>query len=201
VTFLQSWVTIARLVRPQGRNGEILADILTDFPERFATTRNAFVQHAEQQEPTPVEIERSWLHKSRIVLKFAHIDSISAAEELRGAELVIPASERIALDKDTAYIGDLIGCSVVDLSFSVPARIGRIRDVIQQEKTADLLVVAGDDGEEHRIPFAKAYLVRVDLKNRSIEMNLPPGMMEINAPLTDEERGGRLDQPASKGEI
>lgn len=186
-------------MRPQGRNGEILADILTDFPERFATTRHAFMQLAKQ-EPMPVEIERTWLHKGRVVLKFARVDSISAAEELRGAALVIPAGERVVLNGGEAYIEDLIGCSVVDLANRPPSRIGRIRDVIQQEKTADLLVIDGDDGAEYSIPFAKAYLVRIDWERRSVEMNLPSGMMGINAPLTEEERQDRLIRSQAKGE-
>lgn len=193
-------MTIARFVRAQGRNGEILADILTDFPERFAAMRHAFVWPANSREPRPIEIERTWLHKRRVVLKLAHVDSISAAEELRDAILVIPAEERMALGAGVAYIGDLIGCSVIDLGSAPPARIGRIRDVIQQKKTADLLVIDCDDGAEHSIPFAKAYLVRIDLERRSVEMNLPPGMMDINAPLTEEERRDRVIASPAKGE-
>lgn len=183
-----SWVSVARLIRPQGRRGEILAEILTDFPERFAQLRDAFLARDEHSTPTPVAIEQAWLHKGRVVLKFAGIDSISAAEILRAAEVVIPATERMPLSGDEAYIGDLVGCQLVDVGQPNHPVIGTIRDVIQQEQTADLLVVVADDGTEHWIPFAKAYLVRVDLPGHRVEMNLPPGLLEVNASLNEEER-------------
>lgn len=66
--------------------------------------------------------------------------------------------------------------------------VGAVRDVIQQEKTADLLVVTASDGTEHWIPFAKAYLERIDLAGRRLEMHLPVGLLEVNAPLNAEER-------------
>jgi 16S rRNA processing protein RimM len=191
----QSWVHLARLIRPQGRRGEVLAEILTDFPERFAELRNAFLWRSASHPAIPAIIEQSWLHKGKVVLKFAHVDSISAAEQLRGAELVIPASERVALDPGAVYIDDLIGCSLVDfLPDGNPAVVGTIRDVVQQEKTTDLLMVTGEDGSQYAIPFAKAYLVRIDLAGRRVEMNLPTGLLDVNAPLNEEERRTRQNE-------
>jgi 16S rRNA processing protein RimM len=191
----QSWVHLARLIRPQGRRGEVLAEILTDFPERFAELRNAFLWRSASLPAIPAIIEQSWLHKGKVVLKFAHVDSITAAETLRGAELVIPAAERVALGPDAVYIGDLVGCSLVDLrQAGNPTVVGTIRDVVQQEKTTDLLIVTGKNGSEHAIPFAKAYLVRIDLAGRRVEMNLPAGLLDVNAPLNEEERRARQDE-------
>ena len=196
----QSWVHLARVIRPQGRRGEVLAEILTDFPERFAEMRNAFLWRDTNLPATPAIIEQSWLHKGKVVLKFAQVDTISAAEALRGAELVIPAEERVTLDSDAVYISDLIGCRLVDLQADGPANhsvVGTILDVIQQEKTADLLIVAGEGGREYAIPFAKAYLVGVDLAGRRVEMNLPAGLLDVNAPLNEEERRARQDESES----
>jgi 16S rRNA processing protein RimM len=185
---LKPWTSVARLVRPQGRRGEILAEILTDFPERFAAMHEAFLRRQTGQPPTPISLEEAWLHKGRVVLKFAGINSITEADTLRGAELVIPAADRMQLDEDAAYIGDLKGCQLIDLSQPNHPLIGIVEDVIQQENTTDLLVVRGPDDTEHWIPFAKAYLVRLDLAGRRVEMNLPAGLLEVNAPLNEEER-------------
>lgn len=177
----------------------MLAEILTDFPERFAELRNAFLWRGGSLPVAPIAIEQSWLHKNRVVLKFAHVDSISAAEVLRGAEVVVPREERVPLEPDAIYISDLIGCRLVDLhpsGRSDPAIVGTIRDVIQQETTTDLLIVAGEDGTEYEIPFAKAYRVKIDLAGRRLEMNLPPGLLDVNSPLDEEERRARLqDEP------
>jgi 16S rRNA processing protein RimM len=182
---------VARLIRPQGRRGEVLAEILTDFPERFAATRQAFLMRGSALPPEPVTLEQSWLHKSKVVLKFVGVDSISAAEMLRGAEVVVPAAERVTLGPDAVYISDLLGCQVIDLHPADHPRIGIVRDVVQQPETTDLLLIETVDGDEISIPFAKSYLVRMDLAARRLEMDLPPGLLEVDAPLSEEEREAR----------
>lgn len=203
------WTILARLVRPQGRHGEILADIFTDFPERFADRKRLFLVQSETSSAPVREmaLESHWLHKGRIVLKFAGINSISDAEALRGLLAAIPESERAPLPEDTYYISDLAGCEVVDLSTGA-ATVGVVTDF---DRDAGVLIVkcpAGDEtgdetrdkgGDEALIPFAKAYLVRMDLKGKRIEMRLPPGLLDINAPMTDEERR-ELEESGSKEE-
>jgi 16S rRNA processing protein RimM len=188
------WVHIARLIRPQGRRGEVLAEILSDFPNRFAEMREAFLWRGDKHPPIPILLENSWLHKGKIVLKFAQVDSISAAEALRGADLVISAAERMPLQSDEVYISDLIGCECAEVpqdGDGPPHHLGTIRDVLRQEQTVDLLIVAGADGNEYEIPFAKAYVLNIDLAARRVEMRLPAGLLEVNAPLKDEERHAR----------
>jgi 16S rRNA processing protein RimM len=191
---IETWVHVARLIRPQGRRGEVLAEILSDFPGRFTEMRKAFLWRGDKRPVTPILLENSWLHKGKIVLKFAQVDSISSAEALRGADLVISAAERMPLQSDEVYISDLIGCECVDVPPGGDAArrvLGTIRDVLRQEQTADLLIVADDDGIEYEIPFAKAYLVNIDTAARRVEMRLPPGLLEVNAPLSEEERRAR----------
>jgi 16S rRNA processing protein RimM len=130
----------------------------------------------------PLKLESSWPHKGQIVLKFAGIDSISDAEKLVGCELQIPATERATLDAGSAYVGDLIGCVVFDGS----REIGKVRDVQFGAGEAPLLVV--DGAQQYDIPFADAFLKRVDVAQREIHMLLPEGMLEVNAPMTAEEK-------------
>lgn len=182
----EPWAILARLVRPQGRQGEILADILTDFPERFADRRRLFLVSSETSKEflRQAALERHWLHKGRVVLKLAGVDSISDAEKLRGLLVAIPKSERIALVDDSIYIGDLIGCEIIDVN-GAAAAIGVVTDF---DSEGGLLQVQTRGGNETLIPFAKAYLKTIDLAGKRIEMRLPEGLLEINAPVTDEER-------------
>jgi len=190
------WAILARLVRPQGRHGEILADLLTDFPERFAERRRLFlvVSETSRTPPREVTLERHWLHKGRVVLKCSGIDSINDVELLRGLLVAIPASERAELTEGSIYISDLIGCEVVDVS-SAPVSIGKITDV---DRGSGLLVLQPGDSGEILIPFAKAYLANIDLKGKRIEMRLPDGLLDINAPISEEER--RALDTTSEGE-
>jgi len=182
----EPWIMVARLIRPQGRHGEILADILTDFPERFAERKRLYLVGSETS-GTPVreiELEHHWLHKGRVVLKFAGIDSINDAETLRGLMVAIPESERAPLPEDTYYISELVGCEIVDVSAGA-APIGVVTDF---DRNAAVFTVKRPAGDEALIPFAKAYLVRMDLQGKHIEMRLPAGLLDINTPMTKEER-------------
>jgi len=180
------WAIVARLVRPQGRRGEILADLLTDFPERFAERKRLYllVSESSPQPGREVTLEQHWLHKGRIVLKFSGVDSINDAEALRDLLVAIPVSERAPLTGGAVYISDLIGCEVVDLA-SAATPIGRIVDV---DGEGGLLIIRPTRGEEMLIPFAKDYLVAIDIASKRIEMRLPGGLFDINAPITEEER-------------
>jgi 16S rRNA processing protein RimM len=205
----QRWAILAHLLRPQGRKGELLAELLTDFPERFTERRRVFLQRATPQPnnaapPAEYTLEAHWLpmgkNAGRVVLKFAGVDSINDAEQLKGFDVLIPIEERATLEEDAAYISDLIGCTVFNGSHPV----GTIEDIAfptatpQEPSDANavpLLVVRGGHGREYLIPFAKIWLRTLDIASQRVEMQLPEGLLEINAPVTDEEK--RLAQTSS----
>ena len=180
------WAWLARIRRPQGRKGEVFADILTDFPEKFAGRRTlwllkegATVGHA-QKLPQQVELIAHWLHKGGIVLHFAGFDSISDAETLGGQIVAIPLAERAPLAQDEVYIADLVGCTLFDVAGAAPVEVGEIEDVDRTAGPVALLVVRGATGEV-LIPFAKSFLRTLDLANKRIEMDLPEGLTDLNA--------------------
>src|SRR5271168_3608475 len=148
------WVVVARIVRPQGRHGEALAELLTDFPERFAERKRLFLL-SPKTAPRPIELERHWLHQGRIVLKFAGIDSINDVETLRGLEVAIPKAERAPLEDGAVYIADLIGSTLVDSRTT--AEIGEIIEVDRESSATALLVVKSAAKPEILVPFAKAF--------------------------------------------
>ncbi len=182
----ESWVWLAHLKRPQGRKGEVFADILTDFPEKFAERKRLWLlpekaAAGRSTSPREIELANHWLHKGGIVLHFAGIDSISAAETLAGLIVAIPRTERAALDEDEVYIGDLIGCTLLDVGPATPLAIGEIEGVDRTAGPVALLVVRGAAGEI-LIPFAKSFLRKIDLEARRVEMALPEGLTDLNAP-------------------
>jgi 16S rRNA processing protein RimM len=181
MTPTEPWVWLARIRRPQGRRGEVFADILTDFPEKFAERRQLWLlpQSPASAAPREVELIHHWLHKGGIVLHFAGIDSISAAETLAGLGVAIPREQRVPLAEGEAYIGDLIGCTLVDLAGPEPVTVGEIEDVDLTAGPAPLLVIRAAHGEV-LVPYAKAFLRRLDLENKRVEMALPEGLIDLN---------------------
>ena len=187
MTGTEPWAWLARIRRTQGRKGEVFAEILTDFPEKFEERRELWLlpepvsARPEEQAGAarPVSLVAHWLHKGGIVLHFAGVDSISAAEALTGMIVAIPRADRAPLGEDEAYVGDLIGCTLVDVTPPHPAPVGEIEDVDTTAGAAPLLVIRGSSGEV-LVPFARSYLRKLDLANRSVEMALPEGLVDLN---------------------
>lgn len=189
------WVWLARVRRPQGRKGEVFAEILTDFPEKFAERRRLWLLAERDAKvrslgkkitparagPREMKLLNHWLHKGGVVLHFAGIESISAAEELTGLGVAIPQAERTKLGEDEAYIGDLMGCVLVDVAGSEPVEVGMIEDVDRSAGPVAMLIVKGAKGEII-VPFAKTYLRRIDLEQKRVEMDLPEGLVDLNRP-------------------
>jgi 16S rRNA processing protein RimM len=186
------WILIAHIVRPHGRHGELAADLLTDFPERFHGRSRLWLIPSTRVGTAPREIhmENFWFLRSRVIFKFEGIDSISAAEGIRGYDVAIPQAERAPLESGAWYAADLIGCRVCDLDGS--GEIGEIVDIDRGSSSTDLLVVrckrAAQPDSDVLVPFVREYLVRVDLDERRVEMRLPEGLLDINAPLSEEEK-------------
>jgi 16S rRNA processing protein RimM len=183
------FVTIARVAKTQGRHGEVAATLLTDFPELFEMRKKLFAlggktkpSDAAGVSRRKLDLDEHWFHKSMVVLKFAGVDSISEAEMLVGSEIQIPRSERAALGSDEFYVSDLTGCTVTDSG----REIGKIKDVQFGSGEAPLLVIEGE--KEYLVPFAAAYIEKIALEQKRLEMKLPEGMLELDAPLNQEEK-------------
>lgn len=177
-----SYTAIARLLRPQGRKGELLAELLTDFPERFATTGSVLLESASG-EPAEVKLEDHWFpvgrNEGKIVVKLAGVESINDAELLAGKLLLVRDEDRVALGEDRVWISDLVGCEL----FHHDHPIGVVEDVHANgaPQGASLLVVRKHgSGDELLVPFVDAYILSLDVANKRIEMKLPDGLLEIN---------------------
>ena len=191
MTTPEDWVWLARIRHTQGRKGEVFANILTDFPEKFAERKQLWLLDdsaakstlptAASASPREVELIAHWLHKGGIVLHYAGVDSISAAETLKGLTVAIPRSARAALAEDEVYTADLIGCALIDVAGAEPVTVGEIESVDRTAGAVALLLVLGTSGEV-LIPFAKSFLKKIDLKAKRVEMVLPAGLVELNTP-------------------
>src|ERR1700721_1959505 len=104
-----TWIVLAHLLRPQGRKGELLAELFTDFPERFEERTRVFLAasgfEGEAAEARSAEVVSFWLpvgkNEGRIVLQFAGVETITQAEGLAGLEVIVPHEERMALDDES----------------------------------------------------------------------------------------------------
>ncbi|MDR3764940.1 MAG: ribosome maturation factor RimM [Acidobacteriota bacterium] len=173
-----AFITIARVQKVQGRVGEVFCELHTDFPERFEQRTRLYAWYPAKDTRRELQLEDYWPHKGGMVLKFADVDSIEDAELLLGGEIQIPLHERTELEEGAYYISDLLGCRVSDQG----RELGAVADVNFGTGTAPLLIVTGD-GREYMIPFVESFVVKLDVPAKRIEMKLPEGMLELDAPL------------------
>jgi 16S rRNA processing protein RimM len=164
------WVTVAVLGKTRGNRGEVTAEPLSSKPERFQSLKQVFLFGAGE----PFTVEKAWFHDGVLIFKFSGIDSISAAETLRGAEVRVPWSERTALDPGEYFQSDLLGCEVIERRTG--QSLGRVVDWAQGG--SGLLVM--ESGA--LIPFARSICVEIDIPQKRIEVDLPDGLKELNSP-------------------
>ncbi|MGA9898640.1 MAG: ribosome maturation factor RimM [Terriglobales bacterium] len=176
------FITLARVLKVQGRRGEVAVEPLSDVPGRFRVGLKLLAL-GKNEARRELQVEELWPHKNRLVLKFTGVDSISEAEALVGSELQVPWGERAQLEPGWTFVSDLVGCAVFDHG----REVGRVEDVRFGAGEAPLLMVKAGS-KEHQIPYAEVYLESVDLGRRQIRMLLPEGMLDLDAPLTAEEK-------------
>ena len=193
----QGWVQVARILRPRGNKGEVLAELFTDFPARLSSRLQIFLRQA-QNEPRAIGLQNFWVdrnHPEHGIFHFEGCSSIDAAEKLRGLEVLIPIADRVKLPAGKYFVSDLIGCSVfenpvAEAKLSSPACameeaprvVGTVRDVFfPGERTAGtpLLQVQTATGEL-LVPLAEDICRSIDVAARRIDVTLPEGLSELN---------------------
>jgi len=193
----RSWVLLARILRPRGNKGEVVAELLTDFSTRFSSLKKMYLRK-EPAEPRAMTLQKFWIdrnHPGMGIFHFAGCSTISEAEGLRGYEVLLPLAERVALAEGQYFVTDLIGCTVFDVSErrtqlaspacsieEAPRVLGTVQDVhFTGESVAGtpILQVQTSRGEL-LIPLAKDICERISVAEKRIEVRLPEGLDELN---------------------
>jgi 16S rRNA processing protein RimM len=165
------WVVIALLGKTRGKCGEITALALSDKPERYQALQTVYLWSSSAAQP--FDVESAWFHESALILKFRGVDSISDAEKLAGAKVLIPASERAALEPGEYFQSDLLGCEVLERGTG--EALGRV--VAWEESGGNGLLVL-ESGL--LIPFARAICSEINPAAKRILVDLPEGLKELN---------------------
>ena len=167
-------LAVARVVKTRALRGEVVADLLTDFPGRFEGL-DTLIAIAPDGHKRSLQIEEHWFHGNRIVFKFAGYQSVDEAKELVGLELAVPAGERVELPKGRFYEWELAGCRVETIEEKL---LGVVREVMRTGGV-EILVVADEAGREFLIPMAQEICVEIDVPKKVIRVNPPEGLLEL----------------------
>lgn len=161
-------VAIGRVVKPQGRKGEVAVEPFSDRPDRFPGLARAYVP-GPGGSTREVKVTGCWPHKRRFVLKIDGIDSIDQAETLRGLELRIPEEDLRVLPAGSYYHHQLRGLRAEDASGRV---VGQVEDILEAGGEVPVLVVRGPGGET-MVPLAESFIRQVDLAGGRVVVVVP----------------------------
>jgi 16S rRNA processing protein RimM len=186
------WVLVARILRPRGNKGEVVAELLTDFSSRFSTLKQVYLRK-DDGEPRSAALENFWVdrnHPEMGIFHFTGCTTISEAEKLRGFEVLLRFEERVVLPAGQYFVTDLIGCTVVAPPDEATKRaspglvLGTVRDVLFTGETVagTPILQVETPGGELLVPLAEDICKRIDVAGRRIEVRLPEGLGEMNAP-------------------
>ncbi len=160
-------VTIGRVVKPQGRRGEVLAEPLSDRPDRFATLKSVHVA-APDGSSQQLSVVACWPHKGRFVLKLEGVDSIDAAQRLRGRDLGIDEAELAQLPAGSYYHHELLGLVAVD---EAGRELGRVEEILETG-AVPVLTLRGTGGEL-LIPLASDFVIAVERAASRLVLRVP----------------------------
>lgn len=168
-------ITVGRIIRPHHNRGHVVVMPETDFPlERFAVGSVLYRERDGHVEPVVVSACRE--RSGRWTVGFEGFESISDAETLRGLDLRVPAGELKPLEAGAYYVFDLVGCVVRTVGGQVVGPVQRV----DLATGVPMLIVDGDG--EVLIPFSEAMCTRIDPAAKVIEIDPPPGLIELNRP-------------------
>ncbi len=164
------WIAVGEFVGPFGIHGEVKLRPLTDFPERFERTPTIYVgdQH------TAYHVEHAHLHKQLVLLRLAGIADVDAAEELRGEQVWIPASELTPLHEDQFYLHDVVGLRVQHVNGQ---SLGVVTDVVSTG-ASELFVIRDPQGKEVLLPVVKSFVKQIDLAQGVVLVDPIPGLFD-----------------------
>jgi 16S rRNA processing protein RimM len=165
---------VGRLKRSRGNRGELVAEIYSSQPGRAERLLN--VRLEKDGLSRAAQVERVWHHDGRPVLKFAGIDSISDAEALQGAEILVEEAERVKPEEGEYSHDDLIGCTV--WSEESGQAVGVVRGV-EEYGGPPLLRLEAEDGREVLLPFARAICREIDIVGKVIRAAVPEGLLDL----------------------
>jgi 16S rRNA processing protein RimM len=168
-------IAVAHAVKTRGLRGELVANLLTDFPERFEGLENLIAVAPDGKRIT-VTLEGHWFQSGRIVLKFAGYDSIEEASALIGYEFAVLENERVELPEDEFYDWELEGCRVESVAGE---EIGRVREVLRTGGVEVLVIDNETTKREHLIPLAEEICVEIDVEQKLIRVDAPEGLLEF----------------------
>jgi 16S rRNA processing protein RimM len=153
-------LVVGKFRRPHGIGGEILFEVLTDFPERLQKGKRLLVGDSQ----TPVIIEAARHHNSGLLFSIEGVADRETASRLTNQVAFVRADEIPQLDDDRYYHHELLGMTVVDETGNPLGIVGEILPT----GANDVLVVVDANGNEQLLPMIDEVVKKIDQEKQEL---------------------------------
>ncbi len=165
-----AFLAVARFRRPHGVRGEVLVEVLTDFPERLQP--ETVVYAGETHRRLVIRSQRS--HNEGLLLAFVGLDTPEAVGQFRHQFLYVSSADRPPLPEGEYYHHQLLGLSV---ETDDGRRLGRLTEILETGAN-DVYVVTPERGGEILLPVIPEVVLDVDLAAGRMRVHLPEGLLD-----------------------
>jgi 16S rRNA processing protein RimM len=163
------FLAVGKLRRPHGLHGEIIMDVLTDFPERLRPGITLYVGPKHQ----PLRLRSHRWHSVALLVAFEGYNTPEQAGELRNHLAYVKTADRPPLPEGEYYHHQLIGLKVVSEQGEV---LGKVTEILATGAN-DVYVVRAEIGPEILIPAVEEFVQTVDLEHGELRVRITPGLL------------------------
>ncbi|MFQ5528446.1 MAG: ribosome maturation factor RimM [Thermoanaerobaculia bacterium] len=168
-------VLVGRIRRPHGVRGEVVVEALSDNPERFVRGADLIGRSADGAvEALTIAAVRP--HSGALLVLFEGLADRDEMARLRGADLLVAASEVGEAPEGSYYYFELIGCACFDRAAGALGKVVSVR-----EDGGGLILEIRDETRTVLVPFVSEYLTSVEVERKRIDLDLPAGLLETCA--------------------
>lgn len=165
---------VGRVAKAHGISGELAVDIHTDVPDERFVPGAVLTARLRDRSVRPVTVTTARPHSGRLLVRFDEVPDRTAAENMRGAQLLVDADELPPSDDpDAFYDHELEGLAAVLLDGT---SVGTVKE-IARGPGGELLVLKLEDGTEGLVPFVREIVPEVDVKGGRVVIDPPEGLL------------------------
>jgi 16S rRNA processing protein RimM len=165
-------IVVGRIVKAHGTAGEVLVEVLSDAPDRFAPGARLEAGDLDGKRRS-LRVHKSRVDRGKLLVSFQGLKTRDDAASVRGSLLSISAADVAPPPEGTFYEWQIVGLDVVDENGE---RLGSLVRVDERAGN-DLWVVDTGHGEA-MVPAVEEFIVSVDLDEKRIVVRVIPGLFE-----------------------
>ena len=174
-----NWLVVGLITSPHGINGRIKVKSLSDFTERFTKPGKRWVQK-NKEIPLELELTSGFKQpgKESFIISFKEINNRNQVESLKGYKILVQINDIPKLGKEEFHLTELLDLKVKILENNQLQIVGKVIN-LENEKNNLLVIKLFKNNKEILVPFVKEIIPEVNIKNKFLIINPPPGLLEL----------------------